>query len=286
LCLSIAGLLFLIGLLAWPRSADAHDAPSGWTYPWSCCSNMDCQQISKPGDAGVKETSDGYVVKSTGEVIAYGDKRVKASPDGEYHWCAHPTGLDRTPLPVRAAGWLLMIAMLVFACLAGHQDQCRVIPVAAGFVSDEACKASAPLALGWLQLHPSSSCARARGRSAHKLAGIPPAQIWRMTESEVLGLIVTLVTLVGGVLAVWWRIEGRIKAAENVATLKAESAFAAAQMLAEKLAEHRLHSAETFVTKAGLRETTEQIMTAIGDIKSSVNGLSSRLDRIIEDRRA
>jgi hypothetical protein len=47
-----------------------------------------------------------------------------------------------------------MIAMLVFACLAGHQDQCRVIPVAAGFVSDEACKASAPLALGWLKLHP------------------------------------------------------------------------------------------------------------------------------------
>jgi hypothetical protein len=47
-----------------------------------------------------------------------------------------------------------MIAMLVFACLAGHQDQCRVIPVAAGFVSDEACKASkplAPLALGWLR---------------------------------------------------------------------------------------------------------------------------------------
>jgi hypothetical protein len=71
LCLSIAGLLFLIGLLAWPRSADAHDAPSGWKYPWACCSNIDCQQISKPGDAGVKETSDGYVVKATGEVIAY-----------------------------------------------------------------------------------------------------------------------------------------------------------------------------------------------------------------------
>jgi hypothetical protein len=107
-----------------------------------------------------------------------------------------------------------------------------------------------------------------------------------MTEPEVLGLIVTLATLIGGVLAVWWRIEGRIKAAEMAATLKAESAFAAAQMLAEKLAEHRLHSAETFVTKAGLRDTTEQIMGAIADIKSSVNGLTTRLDRIIEDRKS
>jgi hypothetical protein len=47
-----------------------------------------------------------------------------------------------------------MIAMLLLVCLVGHQDQCRVIPVAAGFESDEACKASAPLALGWLKLHP------------------------------------------------------------------------------------------------------------------------------------
>jgi hypothetical protein len=50
-------------LAAAGRSCRAHDAPSGWTYPWACCSNMDCQQISKPGDAGVKETSDGYVIK-------------------------------------------------------------------------------------------------------------------------------------------------------------------------------------------------------------------------------
>jgi hypothetical protein len=38
--------------------------------------------------------AEGYVVKATGEVIAYGDKRVKASPDGEYHWCAHQAGID------------------------------------------------------------------------------------------------------------------------------------------------------------------------------------------------
>ena len=77
--------------------ARAHDAPPtpaqplGWKYPWSCCSNMDCQML---GDRAVSEKPEGYVINSTGEVVAYSDKRVKDSPDGEYHWCAHQAGID------------------------------------------------------------------------------------------------------------------------------------------------------------------------------------------------
>ena len=75
----------------------AHDAmptsaqPLGWKYPWSCCSNMDCKML---GDQGISEKPEGYVINSTGEIVAYADKRVKDSPDGEYHWCAHQAGLD------------------------------------------------------------------------------------------------------------------------------------------------------------------------------------------------
>jgi hypothetical protein len=105
-----------------------------------------------------------------------------------------------------------------------------------------------------------------------------------MTEFQVIALIGSLVAVVSGVLGVWWRIEGRIRAAETASAIKAESAFAAVQLVAGNLSEHKLHVAETYVTKSGLRETTEQIMGAIADIKSSVNGLSTRLDRIIEDR--
>ena len=63
----------------------------GWKYPWSCCSNQDCKALS---DSGIGERKDGYVVNQTGEVVAYADKRVKDSPDGLYHWCAHPAGID------------------------------------------------------------------------------------------------------------------------------------------------------------------------------------------------
>ena len=69
-----------------PISANAHDAPSGWSYPFSCCSGTDCRQI-KTGS--VREIADGYLILSSGEVVVYSDSRVRQSPDGEYHWCSN-----------------------------------------------------------------------------------------------------------------------------------------------------------------------------------------------------
>lgn len=71
--------------------ASPHDAlltaakPNGWTYPFSCCSGYDCREVPQ---SSIGERPEGYVIKATGEVIAYGDKRVKDSPDGAFHWCS------------------------------------------------------------------------------------------------------------------------------------------------------------------------------------------------------
>lgn len=65
--------------------------PLGWKYPWMCCSGMDCEEV---GDSAVEERPEGYVIKRTGEVVAYNDKRIKESPDGKFHWCAHRQGAD------------------------------------------------------------------------------------------------------------------------------------------------------------------------------------------------
>jgi hypothetical protein len=67
--------------------------PKGWTYPWACCSGMDCAEIPQ---TSVHETSEGYVVDGATDdaPISYQDKRVKDSPDGAFHWCAHRTGPD------------------------------------------------------------------------------------------------------------------------------------------------------------------------------------------------
>lgn len=83
----------LIAALLLAGPAFAHDAPTGWTYPWSCCSSMDCQRVDNPR---VHETPGGYVVDGASDAaaIGYQDKRIKDSPDGDYHWCAHPQGTD------------------------------------------------------------------------------------------------------------------------------------------------------------------------------------------------
>lgn len=76
-------------LLACPVSA--HEAlptaakPLGWSYPYSCCSGIDCRQVS---NKAISERPEGYVINTTGEVVAYSDSRVKNSPDGVYHWCS------------------------------------------------------------------------------------------------------------------------------------------------------------------------------------------------------
>jgi hypothetical protein len=97
--LFIAPAIFVIGLflllLLWlcleASRAQAHDAPLGWSYPWSCCSSQDCRQTT---GGEVRETPTGYLIVGTGETVPYQDKRIKDSPDGETHWCAHQAGLD------------------------------------------------------------------------------------------------------------------------------------------------------------------------------------------------
>lgn len=50
------------------------------------------------------------------------------------------------------------------------------------------------------------------------------------------------------------------------------------------LAAHKLHVAEAYVSKAGLRETTEQIMEAISGVTAAVDNMTLRIDRIVENQ--
>lgn len=65
--------------------ADSHEAPTGWKYPYACCSGIDCRPVSKNA---ISERPNGFVINNTGEVIAPTDTRLRESPDGEYHWCS------------------------------------------------------------------------------------------------------------------------------------------------------------------------------------------------------
>lgn len=90
----IRWLVFLVTLTG---SALAHDAPPtperplGWSYPNDCCSGIDCEPVR---DEDVLERPVGYVIRMTGEIIPMGDKRIKFSPDNNFHWCRHLQGAE------------------------------------------------------------------------------------------------------------------------------------------------------------------------------------------------
>lgn len=65
-------------------AAQAHNAPLGWAYDQSCCSNTDCHQVDPKG---VQETNKGYIITATQELIPYKDTRIKRSHDEFFHQC-------------------------------------------------------------------------------------------------------------------------------------------------------------------------------------------------------
>ncbi len=88
--------------------------------------------------------------------------------------------------------------------------------------------------------------------------------------AELVGFIIMVFGAVSGV---WWRIESKVKVAEDKA-----------DRVAADLAAQKLHTAEHYVSKQGLRETHEQLMAAIGGVKDAVDQMTLRVDRIVENQ--
>ncbi|PRD41977.1 hypothetical protein C5748_19075 [Phyllobacterium phragmitis] len=82
---SLPALTALLLLPAMQFQAEAHDAPTGWSYPYQCCHDLDCRPVSA---RSVAERPEGYVITGTGEVVGYRDVRIRQSPDGLFHWCS------------------------------------------------------------------------------------------------------------------------------------------------------------------------------------------------------
>lgn len=86
LATTVLGAFAGAGLLLWAFPVHPHDAPTGWSYPFACCSGFDCREVS---DAVVRDNQDGsFTIVATGETVPFGDTRLRLSPDGQTHWCS------------------------------------------------------------------------------------------------------------------------------------------------------------------------------------------------------
>ncbi|KQV33155.1 MULTISPECIES: hypothetical protein [unclassified Rhizobium] len=94
-----------------------------------------------------------------------------------------------------------------------------------------------------------------------------------MTGAEIMAVVGFGMAVFGTLFGVWKYLDGKLTAAR-----------ADTDAVARELAAHRLHVAETYITKQGMRETTEQIMEAIHGVKTAVDHMTIRVDRIVENQ--
>ena len=108
------------------------------------------------------------------------------------------------------------------------------------------------------------------------------SELW----AQLVGGIGFFILVSGTLWGIWWRIEGRVEKAKTEASGMASAANALATLTRQELADHKLHTAETYVTKAGMQEQTAQIMRAIEGVGNRIDSLGERLDRLYEARPA
>lgn len=103
-----------------------------------------------------------------------------------------------------------------------------------------------------------------------------------MTGGEVLAVAGFIVALIGALGTIWWRLYNMIDGARKDAALKSEAAGALANTASARVDALRIHVAERYVSKEGHRESTEQIMGAIGDMRGDLGAIRDRLDRAFD----
>jgi hypothetical protein len=90
------------------------------------------------------------------------------------------------------------------------------------------------------------------------------------------------ITLLGAISGVWWRVEAKIKDAEQTATLRALNAQAKAEAVSADFAKYQTHVAEVYVSKQGLREVRDEIMHALQQVRGDIGRINDRIDRFAD----
>ncbi|MER8481162.1 hypothetical protein [Mesorhizobium sp. M1322] len=99
-----------------------------------------------------------------------------------------------------------------------------------------------------------------------------------MTWEQLAGAIGFFITVSGALWVIWWRIEGKVEAVRAEAQRAADAAAALAIQAKDETAAHRLYVAQTYITKEGLRDVRDEIMSAMHDIKGAIETVGGRID--------
>ncbi|HEV7257796.1 MAG TPA: hypothetical protein VGN82_08440 [Bosea sp. (in: a-proteobacteria)] len=99
---ALASIALALVLTAEATETCPHEAPSGWDYPFECCSGADCAQLDPKA---VKANASGFIVTVVpGQhpiwsrdrrhplVLEIAYRKARLSPDGKWHLCINDAG--------------------------------------------------------------------------------------------------------------------------------------------------------------------------------------------------
>lgn len=101
-----------------------------------------------------------------------------------------------------------------------------------------------------------------------------------MTGAEIMAAVGFIVLLLGSAFGVWKYVDAKLVSMRDETGKSVQGATALSHLALEKIHEHKLHVAETYLTKQGMREAIEPVMDAIHGVKSAVDRMGGRIDGI------
>jgi hypothetical protein len=105
-----------------------------------------------------------------------------------------------------------------------------------------------------------------------------------MPEAVTNGDILLWLAVIAAIAGAWWRVEGLVRAskAEMVTALAASEGKAS--LAIQQVAELRVHVAETYASKGGIKEMSERLEQGNKRLFEEMHRLNERMDRIIDER--
>ena len=94
-------------------------------------------------------------------------------------------------------------------------------------------------------------------------------------------MVIFFIAVMGALSGVWWRIDAQIGKAKGELTTTVSALEAKASLTATQLAEYKIHVAEHYISKSGHREANQHVMDALADMKSAIDGINTRIDRVL-----
>jgi hypothetical protein len=98
------------------------------------------------------------------------------------------------------------------------------------------------------------------------------------------GDILLWLAVIAAIAGAWWRVEALVKASKADMVVALAAAEGKGSVAIQQVAELRVHIAETYASKGGVREMSDRLEQGNKRIFEEMQRLHERMDRIIAER--